>query len=1252
MRMAGWICLVLALLAAPARAEPIWGEYPLSVWLGFLEDPSPDKRLQAISAVAILAGQESGTVPRLWKALDGLNRDQAHRAIKLMTPLEPEALPDLIASLADSVPVGRLAAVRVMGRLTGSSRDAALGKALSDPDPEVRLAAAEGLVPKEVARPAVLAVLIDLVEKEVNGLPLRIKAAHLLGQLGPEAAPAVAALRKLLRDPGTDENGQTSARAAAAEALRHLGPSSRAAVPDLRDQLTLSVRSLREEEAGVRIREERLILTAALLALGDESDGVYSTLLGILEFTGMGTLNGDYQLPRILALLLTGREPKDEAGRAAPRLRCPVNRRALPVFVRALGSPRDGRRAAAARILSHFDLLPAEVVVQLRELAAEDVSSAVRRRAAIALCRLPGALREADGEELLASLDSVKDVQWTYYWEPEVIPALAAAADITLPLVLRALKNERPGRAALVEILALMAQTPGDAPRLRPAIPILKELARSREGPDLTTTGLASFTLVRLGVDRSAHLETFFHTIGHSDCTRLLQAYLSLLPSLDDREIALLLAAMDKTEVVQNHKFLHEISTGKTQAALLAALARDLERADDKVRCGAADRIDMLSRYGADLQPAVPALLKALEDRCPQMRLFAARHLVEAKRYEDQVRPMLLELLENHNEERATAARVLCQISLPPTKAPALLRLAAQYDEKEVLWAYFRAAPDALGPLGALLEHPDPNRRRWAAKTLQSLGPAGHKVLGQIVAQAEPGARRLAAETLEDCPTIPASAVASLRQVLTDPDPQLAGRAAAALAWNGRTEAPVVSVLLRELQTGDLGTRRLAAKALGESQSQVEAVSAALGHALRDEDALVRKAAVNSLARLGQGALGQLPALLHCCSHDPRPRVYQSAIWAVGSIASKLPRSEQPAAIRHLLALLSTSDPDECHAIVSALGCFPLGEMRPLVLPALTSVLEMPDHPTRAFAANFLANSQAEALPYLDRLLQSSQTLVRRNAFLILQNVKADAAQLLPLLRQGLNDRSAEVRKAGYETLAQRKEAALALPLLRNRLGCLPAVERVEALRVLAAVGPAAREALPLLLPELKHADDAVRWAALNALIQLAPGATETLPALAAMLKDKTPEICSLALEGLNRLGPPACPFLLQAVNHDNVEISNLALKYLAEQPRLPAEALPPLVAKLQKSEASTVALAARALARLNEAGAPAVPVLTAALRNPDVNVRTAGAAALGAIGQSSPSVLAELKALRRDRHEPVRRAAAAALAKLSSVGK
>jgi HEAT repeat protein len=573
---------------------------------------------------------------------------------------------------------------------------------------------------------------------------------------------------------------------------------------------------------------------------------------------------------------------------------------------------------------------------------------------------------------------------------------------------------------------------------------------------------------------------------------------------------------------------------------------------------------------------------------------------------------VLLELVMNHPEQHKEAAQALCRIGVPADQAPGLLERALQGENGAWGRLYLRAAPDSLGPLGALLDHPDPPRTDIAAE-LQELGPAGQTVLGHAVAHAGPQGRRLAMGALRQGGRASASAIAALRQALTDPDPTLAGHAAAALASLDQGDAAVAAMLLRQMTSGDREMRPLAIEALG---------------------------------RLGKQGRDGLPALLRCCVHEPDHDICLKALEAVGRIAACFP--EEQAEVARVLVTLLDEDQEVSSAAAVALTKLNFQKIEVVIREPLAALLERGDVFTCAPVVSFLMENKADLLLHLVRLLKSPEAEKRRLGIRFLPYIPGEAGKILPLLRQGLQDASEEVRNQTHLTLRERKEASVAVPLLLENLGCEPVERRILSLQTLGMIGPPARGAIPALLSQLRHPDGAVRLAALRAVLNVAGGYLEAHPAFTDLLKDREPEVRHLAVRCL-AISTQPLPGLLHALDDTDKAVQFVAMARLPGLPRLPAEALPPLLARLKDSSPSLRATAARALARLGERGGPAVSALTAALHDTDADVRAAAAQALGMLGPPARAAEAELKALRRDRHEPVRRAAAEALAKLKS---
>lgn len=156
--------------------------------------------------------------------------------------------PALTSRLSDEDRFVRWAAARVLAGLpTDTLKEAVpdLGRLLSDPDLNVRLAAAaalENLGPQ--AREAVPLLAAAVIRGDVEG---RVAAMKALTALGAAAQPAVPQLAEVLSHP------ESRVRAQAALTLGNLGPTARAALPALR-------RALGDSSSEVRVNAGDAIL--------------------------------------------------------------------------------------------------------------------------------------------------------------------------------------------------------------------------------------------------------------------------------------------------------------------------------------------------------------------------------------------------------------------------------------------------------------------------------------------------------------------------------------------------------------------------------------------------------------------------------------------------------------------------------------------------------------------------------------------------------------------------------------------------------------------------------------------------------------------------------------------------------------------------------------------------------------------------------------------------------------------------------
>src|SRR5262249_32151942 len=148
----------------------------------------------------------------------------------------------------------------VLGRIEPPARGVvlALRKALNNPTPDVRRAAAVSLCRLGSHDEQAVAVLVASIQDKA--VPSRLRALQTLPTLGRNARAAVPALTALLSERGW--------RAPAAFALGKIGPDAKPAVPAL-----VKLLNLVEQQPWVgEAHEARLAAALALAGLGEELD--------------------------------------------------------------------------------------------------------------------------------------------------------------------------------------------------------------------------------------------------------------------------------------------------------------------------------------------------------------------------------------------------------------------------------------------------------------------------------------------------------------------------------------------------------------------------------------------------------------------------------------------------------------------------------------------------------------------------------------------------------------------------------------------------------------------------------------------------------------------------------------------------------------------------------------------------------------------------------------------------------------------
>jgi len=1273
-----------------ARAEPVQEGLPLSAWIAMLRHPHPDQRERAIASLAALgAGAAPAAFPLadlLADAEDNLRRAASAALVKL----GPTAVPSLLPALRDPRAHVRERAARTLGQLAGPQSIQALTEALQDNDPTIRLAAAEGLL-KQGASPAPVATtLIALLEQQDHDI--RRGTLRLLGQAGPDAAGAVPALCRLLRGKDRIASARVilEENIPALEALPWLGPKARAAIPALVEILTRPIPSNLGSSTLELMLDQRVNAAAALLAFGVERDKAWAALVESLDFRP--TRPSNPQLPseqrqhKILTLLVQGRLPAPGQPVVLPAGPEAFEESVLAALSRGLVSRDEFVRAGTLQVLSYCSNLPADWTPRLRQLADEDVATAVRRRAVALLARQGALLTRMDLEELIAGLEYPGGWQrrgrtnvWTYDWRSVVAPALVASAPGSVPYLIQALESGNGAtKEGAADTLFRMARSDraGARTAARQALPALKKLARQELPTDFINVGgfirdwsgpWAALALYHLGTERQAILN-FLLTAreildsyqdgrlvvprGHAFTSpeRLAGALREVLVEMGDMVTTELAGSLKKPiptwyAAVETLGELAE--SGKVPGAL-AALQEALDAPVERVRLEAVGVLRRLPE--ARFRAVVPALRRTLTHDSYRVRVQAALALSRLKEERDRVRAVLLQLLFADTAVSLPAFfAALMEIGIPAQLAPELLRLASRRpDDSLVLQAYYRAAAEPLGPLADLLEYPE--QRAWVMGHLELLGPAVVPVLTPALAHANPEVRRAAVEVLRRLGLGGQGAAPRLRRLLRDPDPKVVLAAAAALCAMNRADDEVLPILLAALAGSDGEGRRLAAVSLGLLDERVIQTVPALRRALRDDEPTVRLAAAQALGRLGPTAGVALPDLVGLAAKEGDPSQRLALLQAADSMVRSEP-NDSPAAVRAVLGLLDHSDQGVRNEAASILNRFPREQMAPLILPRLFDLLMLPGDPLFSFAENYVRSSGAAGASHLARLLDDFHPEVRRRAVQYLGNSSEERLSATLLVR-ALGDPDEGVRIAACEALhSQEKHMDIVLPALSRRLECASRSVRVAAAQTLLSLGARARPALPHLLAQAGDTDASLRAAIARALTRI--GGMEIREAAAlftALVRDPIAEVREKAIEGLASLGPPGLPGLRAALDDKELMIRRQALSAVANLSSLPADLEPALSRLLRDPDPILRGEAAATLASLGPAAAPALPTLAALLRDADANVRIGAAQAIAAVGKPAGDLAPPLKALLRDPQEKVRRAAAEALDKVERV--
>jgi len=331
---------------------------------------------------------------------------------------------------------------------------------------------------------------------------------------------------------------------------------------------------------------------------------------------------------------------------------------------------------------------------------------------------------------------------------------------------------------------------------------------------------------------------------------------------------------------------------GKIGEPAIPALMKALQDKNLLVRRSAAD---VLRQIGP---PAIPALVKALKDSDANVRSFAAYVLGKIGAQAQTALPQLFPLLQDSNAKvRSSAASALEGIGAEAkTALPQLVPLLKDSDAN-----VRSSAASALGKIGAeaktalpqlvpLLKDSDANVRSSAASALGKIGAEAQTAVPHLVRllkDSDANVRDSAASALGRIGAEAKTALPQLVPLLQDSDANVRGNAAYVLGKIGAEAKTAVPHLVPLLQDSDANVRSNAASALGRIGAEAQTAVPQLVRLLKDSDANVRGNAASALGKIGAEAKTALPQLVRLLK-DSDANVRGNAADALVSIALSL----------------------------------------------------------------------------------------------------------------------------------------------------------------------------------------------------------------------------------------------------------------------------------------------------------------------------------------------------------------------------
>ena len=541
----------------------------LDEWVKALSDDEPETRLKAARALVAIG---EPAFPAISNALSDSYQPVWQNTVDSLVKIGEPSVPALLAAIrlessGDLRHNGGVAALQQMG----AAAHPALGIALNDKDPDVRMSAAVALRLQMICRDqeAVIKLLGDVLQtnKDVRVRMIAAESLGISGMMGPPSRAAVDALIPALKDSEPDVQGM------AAVGLARLRVKHQDVIPVL-------IQALKSKE------EEGMLPYFAAESLGQL---------------------GPAAEPAIPALIEMVRENQPFIAGVAAEALGKIGPAAVPALRELLKSSTGEVQAYATRALGSAGASDEQTISQLLK-SLKQADPEVRAAAVQAL----GRARAASDEVIAALIKALADDEFVQSAAIRALGRIGSKARQAAPALTKLL-----GELEYFERDAVMNALGSIGPGAKEAIPALEAVllqGRMNAATTLARIGPASVpTLIkalRSEVPEVREAAAWGVRCLGQDASEAVPELIKLLKT-DERACNFSLQALG--------------AIGPDAEPAVPAVVVVLRKGDSRLRSWA---LDVLSKIGPSARGAKDAILEALETDDQEQRWEAARALL------------------------------------------------------------------------------------------------------------------------------------------------------------------------------------------------------------------------------------------------------------------------------------------------------------------------------------------------------------------------------------------------------------------------------------------------------------------------------------------------------------------------------------------------------------------------------------------------------------------------------------------------